>query len=164
MSSVIHFRVMYKGNEARQERICKVGGEERCIQSRVVSKREFCRNFDQELLTEFFRVKVKLLVWTWYNDVRLLKVGSLFGLFCGLGFFSTVTACWQQESWSFCLFYQACQNSERTHTSCSMYFSFLGALVTNFLTADLDSYSYLKKVSVEGHLYNGFNLLAADLK
>nr|XP_009478404.1 PREDICTED: transport and Golgi organization protein 2 homolog [Pelecanus crispus] len=38
-----------------------------------------------------------------------------------------------------------------------------GALVTNFLTADLDSYSYLKKVSVEGHLYNGFNLLAADL-
>ncbi|XP_013151367.1 transport and Golgi organization protein 2 homolog isoform X4 [Falco biarmicus] len=39
-----------------------------------------------------------------------------------------------------------------------------GALVTNFLTADLDSYSYLKKVSVEGHLYNGFNLLAADLK
>ncbi|XP_062360040.1 transport and Golgi organization protein 2 homolog isoform X4 [Cinclus cinclus] len=38
-----------------------------------------------------------------------------------------------------------------------------GALVTNFLTADLDSYSYLKKVSEEGHLYNGFNLLAADL-
>ncbi|XP_025947679.1 transport and Golgi organization protein 2 homolog isoform X2 [Apteryx rowi] len=39
-----------------------------------------------------------------------------------------------------------------------------GALVTNFLTSsDLDSYSYLKKVSVEGHLYNGFNLIAADL-
>uniref|UniRef100_A0A8B9FDL8 Transport and Golgi organization protein 2 homolog n=1 Tax=Amazona collaria TaxID=241587 RepID=A0A8B9FDL8_9PSIT len=38
-----------------------------------------------------------------------------------------------------------------------------GALVTNFLTGDLDSYTYLKKVSVEGHLYNGFNLLAADL-
>lgn len=38
-----------------------------------------------------------------------------------------------------------------------------GALVTNFLTGDLDSYSYLKKVSLEGHLYNGFNLLAADL-
>ncbi|XP_065502767.1 transport and Golgi organization protein 2 homolog isoform X1 [Caloenas nicobarica] len=38
-----------------------------------------------------------------------------------------------------------------------------GALVTNFLTTDLDSYSYLKKVSVEAHLYNGFNLLAADL-
>ncbi|KAM9526801.1 transport and Golgi organization protein 2 homolog [Guaruba guarouba] len=38
-----------------------------------------------------------------------------------------------------------------------------GALVTNFLTGDLDSYAYLKKVSVEGHLYNGFNLLAADL-
>ncbi|KFP34554.1 Transport and Golgi organization 2, partial [Colius striatus] len=32
----------------------------------------------------------------------------------------------------------------------------------NFLTADLDSYSYLKKVSEEGHLYNGFNLIAAD--
>lgn len=42
--------------------------------------------------------------------------------------------------------------------------SFLGALVTNFLTSDLDSYSYLKKVSVEGHLYNGFNLIAADFK
>ncbi|POI33538.1 hypothetical protein CIB84_002711, partial [Bambusicola thoracicus] len=38
------------------------------------------------------------------------------------------------------------------------------ALVTNFLTSDLDCYSYLKKVSVEGHLYNGFNLIAADLK
>ncbi|XP_010018030.1 PREDICTED: transport and Golgi organization protein 2 homolog [Nestor notabilis] len=38
-----------------------------------------------------------------------------------------------------------------------------GALVTNFLTGDLDSYSYLKTVSIEGHLYNGFNLLAADL-
>ncbi|XP_054852772.1 transport and Golgi organization protein 2 homolog isoform X2 [Eublepharis macularius] len=39
-----------------------------------------------------------------------------------------------------------------------------GALVTNFLTAELDSYSYLKKVASEGHLYNGFNLIAADLK
>ncbi|XP_061458320.1 transport and Golgi organization protein 2 homolog isoform X2 [Rhineura floridana] len=38
-----------------------------------------------------------------------------------------------------------------------------GALVTNFLMADLDSYSYLKKVASEGHLYNGFNLIAADL-
>nr|XP_034953737.1 transport and Golgi organization protein 2 homolog isoform X2 [Zootoca vivipara] len=38
-----------------------------------------------------------------------------------------------------------------------------GALVTNFLTSDLDSYSYLKKVALEGHLYNGFNLIAADL-
>ncbi|XP_025046243.2 transport and Golgi organization protein 2 homolog isoform X1 [Pelodiscus sinensis] len=38
-----------------------------------------------------------------------------------------------------------------------------GALVTNFLTTDLDSFSYLKKVSSEGHLYNGFNLIAADL-
>lgn len=35
--------------------------------------------------------------------------------------------------------------------------------MTHFLTTDLDSLSYLKKVSVEGHLYNGFNLLAADL-
>nr|XP_005295053.1 transport and Golgi organization protein 2 homolog isoform X1 [Chrysemys picta bellii] len=38
-----------------------------------------------------------------------------------------------------------------------------GALVRNFLTTDLDSFSYLKKVSSEGHLYNGFNLIAADL-
>ncbi|ELK26242.1 hypothetical protein MDA_GLEAN10020097 [Myotis davidii] len=38
-----------------------------------------------------------------------------------------------------------------------------GELVTHFLTADVDSFSYLKKVSTEGHLYNGFNLLAADL-
>ncbi|XP_028904904.1 transport and Golgi organization protein 2 homolog isoform X1 [Ornithorhynchus anatinus] len=38
-----------------------------------------------------------------------------------------------------------------------------GELVTNFLTSDLDSLSYLKKVSSEGHLYNGFNLIAADL-
>ncbi|MEE6504350.1 hypothetical protein FKM82_005156 [Ascaphus truei] len=37
-----------------------------------------------------------------------------------------------------------------------------GALVTNFLTSDLDSFSYLKKVSAEGHLYNAFNLIAAD--
>uniref|UniRef100_A0A2D4N8Q9 Transport and Golgi organization protein 2 homolog n=1 Tax=Micrurus spixii TaxID=129469 RepID=A0A2D4N8Q9_9SAUR len=38
-----------------------------------------------------------------------------------------------------------------------------GALVTNFLTSGMDSYSYLKKVASEGHLYNGFNLIAADL-
>uniref|UniRef100_A0A452GLU0 Uncharacterized protein n=1 Tax=Gopherus agassizii TaxID=38772 RepID=A0A452GLU0_9SAUR len=38
-----------------------------------------------------------------------------------------------------------------------------GALVRNFLTTDLDSFSYLKKVSSEGHLYNGFNLITADL-
>lgn len=38
-----------------------------------------------------------------------------------------------------------------------------GELVTQFLTTDMDSLSYLKKVSTEGHLYNGFNLLAADL-
>ncbi|KAL1777151.1 transport and Golgi organization protein 2-like isoform X1 [Sigmodon hispidus] len=39
-----------------------------------------------------------------------------------------------------------------------------GELVTDFLTNDLDSLSYLKKVSTEGHLYNGFNLIAADLR
>ncbi|XP_072271783.1 transport and Golgi organization protein 2 homolog [Pyxicephalus adspersus] len=37
-----------------------------------------------------------------------------------------------------------------------------GQLVANFLTSDLDSFSYLKKVSEEGHLYNAFNLVAAD--
>lgn len=39
-----------------------------------------------------------------------------------------------------------------------------GELVTHFLTSDMDSLSYLKKVSTEGHLYNGFNLVAADLR
>ncbi|KAB0357603.1 hypothetical protein FD754_001759 [Muntiacus muntjak] len=38
-----------------------------------------------------------------------------------------------------------------------------GELVAQFLTSDMDSLSYLKKVSTEGHLYNGFNLIAADL-
>uniref|UniRef100_A0A8D0PGK1 Transport and golgi organization 2 homolog n=1 Tax=Sus scrofa TaxID=9823 RepID=A0A8D0PGK1_PIG len=38
-----------------------------------------------------------------------------------------------------------------------------GELVSHFLTTDMDSLSYLKKVSKEGHLYNGFNLIAADL-
>ncbi|KAG8521981.1 Transport and Golgi organization protein 2 [Galemys pyrenaicus] len=38
-----------------------------------------------------------------------------------------------------------------------------GELVSHFLTTDVDSLSYLKKVSTEGHLYNGFNLIAADL-
>lgn len=38
-----------------------------------------------------------------------------------------------------------------------------GFLVSNYLSdRDLDSYSYLKKVSAEGHLYNGFNLLTAE--
>lgn len=36
-----------------------------------------------------------------------------------------------------------------------------GSLVSNFLTESLDSFSYLKKVSSEGHLYNGFNLITA---
>ncbi|KAM4615900.1 transport and Golgi organization protein 2 homolog isoform 2-T2 [Polymixia lowei] len=40
-----------------------------------------------------------------------------------------------------------------------------GFLVTNYLMdRDLDSYSYLKKVSAEGHLYNGFNLITAEFK
>lgn len=39
-----------------------------------------------------------------------------------------------------------------------------GELVAHFLTTDVDSLSYLKKVSSEGHLYNGFNLIAADLR
>uniref|UniRef100_A0A8D0XYX9 Transport and golgi organization 2 homolog n=1 Tax=Sus scrofa TaxID=9823 RepID=A0A8D0XYX9_PIG len=39
-----------------------------------------------------------------------------------------------------------------------------GELVSHFLTTDMDSLSYLKKVSKEGHLYNGFNLIAADLR
>ncbi|XP_023503875.1 transport and Golgi organization protein 2 homolog isoform X3 [Equus przewalskii] len=38
-----------------------------------------------------------------------------------------------------------------------------GELVAHFLTTDMDSLTYLKKVSAEGHLYNGFNLIAADL-
>lgn len=36
--------------------------------------------------------------------------------------------------------------------------------MAHFLTADMDSLSYLRKVSAEGHLYNGFNLIAADLR
>ncbi|KAM6965056.1 transport and Golgi organization protein 2 homolog [Aplochiton taeniatus] len=39
-----------------------------------------------------------------------------------------------------------------------------GFLVSSYLTDNLDSYSYLKKVSAEGHQYNGFNLLTADFK
>ncbi|NP_001167100.1 transport and Golgi organization protein 2 homolog isoform X2 [Salmo salar] len=40
-----------------------------------------------------------------------------------------------------------------------------GFLVSNFLTdQSQDSYSYLKRVSSEGHLYNGFNLLTAEFK
>ncbi|XP_020852002.1 transport and Golgi organization protein 2 homolog isoform X1 [Phascolarctos cinereus] len=38
-----------------------------------------------------------------------------------------------------------------------------GELVTHFLTTDMDSFSYLKKISSEAHLYNGFNLITADL-
>ncbi|CAL8297025.1 transport and Golgi organization protein 2 homolog isoform X1 [Gadus morhua] len=38
-----------------------------------------------------------------------------------------------------------------------------GFLVANYLIdRDLDSFSYLKKLSTEGHLYNGFNLLTAE--
>lgn len=40
-----------------------------------------------------------------------------------------------------------------------------GFLVSNYLTEkDIDGYSYLKKVSTEGHLYNGFNLITAEFK
>ncbi|KAL0979217.1 hypothetical protein UPYG_G00182280 [Umbra pygmaea] len=40
-----------------------------------------------------------------------------------------------------------------------------GFLVSNFLTDhSQDSCSYLKKVSSEGHLYNGFNLLTAEFR
>ncbi|XP_068461398.1 transport and Golgi organization protein 2 homolog isoform X2 [Clinocottus analis] len=40
-----------------------------------------------------------------------------------------------------------------------------GFLVSKYLMdKDLDSYSYLKKVSTESHLYNGFNLLTAEFK
>lgn len=49
MSFVFHFWVIYQGSEARQERICKVGGEGKCIQSRVVNKYEFL-----EFLTKIF--------------------------------------------------------------------------------------------------------------
>lgn len=37
-----------------------------------------------------------------------------------------------------------------------------GHLVSNFLNSDQDSFSYIKKISEEGHLYNAFNLLSAD--
>ncbi|XP_040203806.1 transport and Golgi organization protein 2 homolog [Rana temporaria] len=37
-----------------------------------------------------------------------------------------------------------------------------GHLVSNFLNSDLDSFSYIKKISEEGHIYNAFNLVAAD--
>lgn len=40
-----------------------------------------------------------------------------------------------------------------------------GFLVSNYLMdKDQDSYSYLKKVSTESHLYNGFNLITAEFK
>lgn len=40
-----------------------------------------------------------------------------------------------------------------------------GSLVSNYLMdRDVDSYSYLKKVSTEGHLFNGFNLITAEFK
>ncbi|XP_051527594.1 transport and Golgi organization protein 2 homolog isoform X3 [Myxocyprinus asiaticus] len=39
-----------------------------------------------------------------------------------------------------------------------------GSLVTNYLADNLDSFAYLRKVSSEGHLYNGFNLLTADFR
>uniref|UniRef100_A0A672LJU6 Transport and Golgi organization protein 2 homolog n=1 Tax=Sinocyclocheilus grahami TaxID=75366 RepID=A0A672LJU6_SINGR len=39
-----------------------------------------------------------------------------------------------------------------------------GFLVSNYLTDNLDSFAYLRKVSSEAHLYNGFNLLTADFR
>ncbi|KAJ8380212.1 hypothetical protein SKAU_G00009900 [Synaphobranchus kaupii] len=39
-----------------------------------------------------------------------------------------------------------------------------GFLVSNFLTENMDSHSYLRKVSSESHLYNGFNLLTAEFR
>ncbi|XP_068994847.1 transport and Golgi organization protein 2 homolog [Embiotoca jacksoni] len=40
-----------------------------------------------------------------------------------------------------------------------------GFLVSNYLIdKDVENYSYLKKVSTEGHLYNGFNLITAEFK
>ncbi|KAI5618524.1 transport and Golgi organization protein 2-like [Silurus asotus] len=39
-----------------------------------------------------------------------------------------------------------------------------GFLVTNFMNENLDSFSYLRKLSSEGHLYNGFNLLTAEFR
>lgn len=40
-----------------------------------------------------------------------------------------------------------------------------GFLVSNYLMEkDIDSFSYLKKVSAEGHLYNGFNLITAEFR
>uniref|UniRef100_A0A3B1JZ59 Transport and golgi organization 2 homolog (Drosophila) n=1 Tax=Astyanax mexicanus TaxID=7994 RepID=A0A3B1JZ59_ASTMX len=39
-----------------------------------------------------------------------------------------------------------------------------GFLVSNFLTDNLDSFSYMRKVASEGHLYNGFNLLTAEFR
>ncbi|XP_047236199.1 transport and Golgi organization protein 2 homolog isoform X2 [Girardinichthys multiradiatus] len=40
-----------------------------------------------------------------------------------------------------------------------------GFLVSNYLMdKDVDSFSYLKKISAEGHLYNGFNLITAEFK
>ena len=37
--------------------------------------------------------------------------------------------------------------------------------MSNYLMdKDQDSYSYLKKVSQESHLYNGFNLITAEFR
>ncbi|XP_017306670.1 transport and Golgi organization protein 2 homolog isoform X1 [Ictalurus punctatus] len=39
-----------------------------------------------------------------------------------------------------------------------------GFLVSNYMTENVDSFSYLRKVSSEGQLYNGFNLLTAEFR
>lgn len=70
------------------------------------------------------------------------------------------------------IFYMYLLLTTRLVFECIIYEPFLfylcrsaGFLVSNYLTdKDLDSYSYLKKVSTDGHLYNGFNLLTAEFK
>ncbi|KAF5893718.1 transport and Golgi organization protein 2 isoform X1, partial [Clarias magur] len=39
-----------------------------------------------------------------------------------------------------------------------------GFLVSNYMTENVDGFAYLRKVSSEGQLYNGFNLLTADFR
>lgn len=51
----------YIGEMKQDKEFGKVGGEERHIQYRIVSKYGFCRNIDQELLTELLRVKSEAL-------------------------------------------------------------------------------------------------------
>jgi len=45
-----------------------------------------------------------------------------------------------------------------------IYHFYSGFLVSNYLTDNLDSFAYLRKVSSEANLYNGFNLLTAEFR